>query len=156
MIVFFAGNFELMQNPATEEKMARTMLKSHPIYPRLITFFYPKAASSVIRLKEKKDIAGRVIIMLDSGAYSAFTLKKSVDIDAYIAFVEENKSAIDYYITLDIHSEGEASYRNYLYLKSKGLNPIPVYHTSTPIKYLEYYIEQTDFLALSIFMLPAA
>ena len=35
-------------------------------------------------------------------------------------------------------------------MRDKGLEPIPVYHSRSPLKFLEYYIEHTDYIAISI------
>jgi hypothetical protein len=35
-------------------------------------------------------------------------------------------------------------------MRDKGLEPIPVYHSRSPLKYLEYYIAQTDYIAISV------
>lgn len=87
---------------------------------------------------------------LDSGAYSAWSVGKGVDIDQYIEFIRHNIEVIDVYPCLDVipgkpgqnatHREREeaaaATWENYLYMKSEGLDPIPVYHYGESAKWL--------------------
>jgi len=87
-------------------------------------------------------------VMLDSGAYSAWRANKTIDIDVYIQFVKDNKHLINHYVNLDVIGDGKASYENFRYMKSEGMNPIPVYHAGTPLKYLEKYIDQSDYVAI--------
>ena len=87
-------------------------------------------------------------IFLDSGAYSAFTQKKPIQIDDYIAFIRENEESITQYASLDVINDGPASYKNYMYMKNKGLNPIPVYHAETDVRYLKRYLKYSDYIAI--------
>lgn len=81
-------------------------------------------------------------IMLDSGAYSAWKSKASVDIDEYICFIKENIEHLDSYVNLDfipgefgrvpsaaeVEHSAELSWKNYLYMESFDLSPVPVFH----------------------------
>jgi hypothetical protein len=100
----------------------------------------------------------KVDIFLDSGAYSAFTQKKPINIDAYIQYIKDHPE-ITTYCCLDeideerhdgskVWREGEPTYRNYIYMKEKGLNPLPVYHAGVDYSYLEKYLKMTDYIAL--------
>jgi hypothetical protein len=87
-------------------------------------------------------------VALDSGAYSAFSQNKSIEIDAYIEFVIEHQHLLEVYFNLDVIGDGEQSYQNWVYMRSKGLDPVPVYHTDTNIKYLEIYLREADYIAI--------
>lgn len=67
-------------------------------------------------------------IFLDSGAFSAMTQGAEIDIDEYIKFIKKYNDVIDYYAALDVIGDPVKSYENAVYMKKKGLNPIPVYH----------------------------
>lgn len=41
-------------------------------------------------------------IMLDSGAYSAWTLGNSIDIDDYISFIKRKTAHLECYVNLDV------------------------------------------------------
>ena len=65
--------------------------------------------------------------MLDSGAYSAFRQGKKIDIDEYAEFIKVNGHNYDAKITLDVINDAKNTYRNWLYLRNKGVDVIPVY-----------------------------
>ena len=95
-------------------------------------------------------------LMLDSGAYSAFTRDDSIDLHAYIRFVKANRDHLFHYINLDIipgmpgsgHRElrpkaieqaSRQSYENFLRMKDAGLDPIPVVHQYEDFNWLDRY-----------------
>ena len=53
-----------------------------------------------IKLRPRPDPA----ILLDCGAYSAFTQGTSIDLDQYIAYVKHNQHLVDCYLNLDVIS----------------------------------------------------
>jgi len=91
-------------------------------------------------------------LMLDSGAYSAWTQGQSINLDEYIAFVHqllESYPDLDIeYVNLDVIGEGEASYRNWEEMRKSGLDPLPVYHPTTDTKWLEKYLDRRDYIGL--------
>jgi len=92
---------------------------------------------------------------LDSGAYSAWSRGSEIDIDEFCAFIRANIEQIEVYACLDhipgqpgrAATEKERAYaadktwENYLYMKSEGLDPLPVYHYGEHFKYLERMLE---------------
>ena len=89
-------------------------------------------------------------LLLDSGAYSAKTQMKKLDIDDYIQYINNNLDVFPTYsyFNLDVIGDGDKSYQNYLYMKMKGLYPIPVWHAETQTQFLELYLKQTDYIAI--------
>lgn len=79
-------------------------------------------------------------IFMDSGAYSAWKKKVTIDIDQYIEFIK--KSYIGKYIVLDVVGDPEQTYNNLKYMESKGLQPIPVFHLRSDFKYLERLVNE--------------
>lgn len=92
--------------------------------PRLLlSYFYFRNKS----LKDYTEKLGYIPeIMLDSGAYSAYTKGKGIALTDYMKYIEENKDYISYYINLDVFGDNEMSYDYYRIMKKKGYNPIPV------------------------------
>ena len=84
-------------------------------------------------------------IILDSGAFSAFTRKKDIDIEEYIDFIKENERFLESYINLDVIGSAEKSWENQKYLESRGLNPLPVFHHSDDFKWLDKCLEYDHF-----------
>jgi len=89
-------------------------------------------------------------ICLDSGAWSAYTQKKEIDLDAYMQYISDYKHLLDYYVNLDVIGvdTGQKSYDNYMRMVKEGFNPIPVFHIGSEPKYLHRYLAVTDYVAL--------
>lgn len=81
-------------------------------------------------------------LFLDSGAFSAFTQKKHIDIDEYIAFIKRNQCEI--YAGLDVIGDAQKTEKNINYMKEKGLRPIPTFH-KTSERYWIHKILDSDF-----------
>ncbi|MGF6951891.1 hypothetical protein QF028_004396 [Neobacillus sp. B4I6] len=114
--------------------------------PRLLLSYY------YFRNKPLKDYVERLgytpEIMLDSGAYSAFTKGKGIALTDYMNYIEENKEYIHHYFSLDVIGDSQMSYRYWQIMKEKGLNPIPVFHYKSHEMFLELYRNQTDYIGL--------
>ena len=91
----------------------------------------------------------KVELFLDSGAFSAWSQNKTIDIDEYIQFIKENKDAIDVYANLDSIGDPVKTWDNQMYMESKGLHPLPVYHYGEDIKWLLRMLKKGyDYIAL--------
>ena len=93
-------------------------------------------------------------ILIDSGAFSAFTKGKKIDIDEYAEFIKtfslqwKDKVNSIYFINLDSIGNAEESWVNQEYLDKKGLKTIPVIHQwGFDEKNLIRAIENYDFFA---------
>lgn len=93
-------------------------------------------------------ISEPVSLFLDSGAFSAFTKNISIDIDEYIEFIKEHEEYLTVYAVLDIIGNAEDTLKNQQYMESKELNPMPCFHCREDYKYLEYYANNYDYIAL--------
>ena len=89
-------------------------------------------------------------LLLDSGAYSAKTQNKRLDVDDYIDYIKAHLDVFpnQSYFNLDVIGNGPRSYENYLYIKMKGLKPIPVWHAETDPKFLDLYIKDSEYIAI--------
>ncbi len=87
-------------------------------------------------------------IIADSGAFSAFTQGKSVDVHEYADWLAKWKHLFTHYINLDVIHDLPASDRNMKILESKGLKPMPVFHGGEPIEALEEMCDQYPYIAL--------
>ncbi len=85
---------------------------------------------------------------LDSGAFSAWSKGKHIDINSYISFIKKNKDQIDHYANLDEIGNPEKSQQNLLKMEAEGLNPIPVYHYGEDFSVFKKMCEKYDFIAL--------
>lgn len=120
-------------------------------------FSYANDMSGINELIEKKK-AGQYKgkLLVDSGAFSAYTKGKQIDLDAYIAWINKVSPWVDYFIALDIipgpgvdnYAVAEGGYRNYMYMLQNVNCPEkiwPVHHASDPDEYL-YKILSTEIL----------
>ncbi len=94
-------------------------------------------------------------MMLDSGAFSAWTRKINIDLDTYIQFCKDNQHHFDCVVNLDVipaefgrkpspvevEASAQQSWDNLLYMESHGLSPIPVYHMGERIEWLQKLID---------------
>lgn len=87
-------------------------------------------------------------LFIDSGAYSAWSQKKSINLDNYINYIKRNKDKIDYYANLDEIYNPEKSAQNLAKMESEGLNPIPVYHYGERFKIFEEMCKKYNLIAL--------
>ena len=94
------------------------------------------------------DVFKEACLFLDSGAFSAFTRDAVIDLDEYIEYIKEHEEKLFCYSSLDVIDNPEGSKKNYKYMKSKGLNPLPVFHLGTDFKDLEEYCEKEEYIAL--------
>lgn len=139
----------------------------------LISFAYidPWYMKEIMKHNEVK-------LLCDSGAFTSWNLamkkKKEgdpnwenflVDIDKYIAFIEEHKDIIWRYVNLDVipgeqgsepteqqrEEAAQKGFDNLMYMKSKGLNPIHVFHQGEDMKWLDKMIVEggCDYIGVS-------
>lgn len=80
-------------------------------------------------------------IMLDSGAYSAWTTGKNVSIIDYMAYIRANEEFIERYISLDVFGDPELTWDYYCIMRKKGFTSTPVYHYKSSEEYLQRYIQ---------------
>lgn len=112
----------------------------------ILSYFYfrNKALKSVIEKLEYK-----LEIMLDSGAYSAYTGGKNIALPDYLNYILQNKEYIDKYIALDVIGDSYLTFKYYEIMKEKGFNPLPVFHYGEDYIYLaRYYNSGEKYIAL--------
>lgn len=103
----------------------------------LLSYWYFKSKS----LSEFCSIIGyKPDILLDSGAYSAFTKRKTVNFLDYMKYIDNNSDWINHYISLDVIGDYNLTYLLYNVMKRKGYTPIPVYHYGEHPSVLHRYI----------------
>jgi hypothetical protein len=94
-------------------------------------------------------------ILLDSGAYSAFSQGQPIKVNDYISFIKRYKGLLCRYVSLDVipgtdgqrtadpnrlEAAAKESYRNHQIMKDAGLSPIPVVHHDDRLYWLERYL----------------
>ena len=93
-------------------------------------------------------------IFLDSGAFSAFTTNKPINIDEYARYVLENEDIIEKVdgvlmaSVLDGIGDAQQTLNQQAYLEKKGVTTLPCYHFSEPLEYLDYYIARYPYITI--------
>jgi hypothetical protein len=87
-------------------------------------------------------------VFLDSGAFSAFTLGKQIDLDAYCNYIKANADIIDFPSVLDGIGDPLLTYQNQWAMEQRGVRPLPCFHWGEDERYLEHYVSNYDFITL--------
>lgn len=95
-----------------------------------------------------KRTENKVNLFLDSGAFSAWSQGKEIDIQEYIQFIKKHEKVIDVYANLDVIGDPEATWQNQLIMEEAGLSPLPCFHYGSPKKYLKRYVEKYEYISL--------
>lgn len=112
--------------------------------------------------KECKDLLkefGTKEVIIDSGAFSVWNKGGTIDINAYVDFCLALPQTWTF-VNLDVIPKTGSSkedieecckqgYENYLFLKSKINNILPVYHYGDDIKWMHKYLEHTNYIGVS-------
>jgi len=94
----------------------------------LCSYHYFKKKAPLI----KELVHKRYDIFIDSGAFSAQTLGKPIDIDDYCKFIIETEAII--YAGLDVIGNAKQTLKNTEYMaKEYGLKPIPTFHMGSSL-----------------------
>lgn len=91
---------------------------------------------------------------LDSGAFSAWTLGKPINIDDYIDYVHRNVDIIRVdegtlmFSVLDGIGDAKLTWENQAYMERKGLRPLPCFHAGEDFAYLDWYVKNYEYITL--------
>ena len=101
--------------------------------------------------KIKKD---NTKVFLDSGAFSAFTKGIEVDIKAYCRYIQDNMEIIETTensvcaSVLDGIGDPQLTYENQMTMQGLGVTPLPCFHYGEDERYLDYYVENYDYITI--------
>jgi len=95
-------------------------------------------------------------VLIDSGAFTIWNQAQkgnkaaaSIGIPQYCEWLKNNKGLYNHYVNFDVIHNGQASFDNWVEMKKRGFNPLPVYHASTDIKYLVRYLDSgADYICM--------
>lgn len=82
----------------------------------------------------------------DSGAYSAYTKGKKIDLEEYINFLK--KYQFNIYACLDVIGDAETTLNNLEIMTQAQLTPLPVFHIGADFSYFEHYCNQYNYIAV--------
>lgn len=107
----------------------------------LKSFAYKREALSVLNEKRK------TFFFLDSGAFTSFSLGKTVDIKSYAHFIKEHEANITVASNLDAIKDYKQTLANQRILESLGCNVLPVFHYGEPWDLLRQYSKEYNYIA---------
>lgn len=110
---------------------------------RLESYHYIHKQAYVDRIRETGDK-----VFLDSGAFSAFTLGKTIDLPAYCDYIHRNSDIIAMASVLDGIGDPLKTYQNQLAMEELGTRPLPCFHYGEDERYLEYYMANYEYITL--------
>lgn len=87
-------------------------------------------------------------VFLDSGAFSAFTLNKEVNIYQYVDYIKRNEDIIDCASVLDGIGDPQKTYENQILMERLGVKPLPCFHYGEDERYLEWYISKYEYITI--------
>jgi len=108
---------------------------------------------------KRRKLNKKVNLFLDSGAFSAWTQGVEIDVHDYIEFIKEHKDILEVYANLDVIGIGgkqpnrltaERTLENQKIMEEAGLEPLPCFHFGEPFEFLQYYVENYDYVALGV------
>ncbi len=85
-------------------------------------------------------------VLLDSGAYSAFTRGATINLDEYVEFIQSKQW--DAYASLDVIGDAGATLANAERMIEAGLKPVVAFHHGSPYDVLEAMCQRFDHIAL--------
>lgn len=154
--VYLAGSISV------NEKHEGEIIDKAGFKNRLLTWAYLGGVSEqhvetynywVKRKKQDPEIQ----IFIDSGAYTFGNKITEFEddlydkkLEEYIAFIKENKEYIDHYMGLDHIWNLNKSLEYYEKMLEEGLDPVPVYHLGEPYEVLEYYAQESSYIAIAL------
>lgn len=79
---------------------------------------------------------------LDSGAFTAFTKKVTIDIGQYVEFIQTHRERITVASSLDAIGDPKKTYENFHEMLRRGVDVIPVFHCREDFSWLRRYCEE--------------
>jgi hypothetical protein len=98
----------------------------------------------------------KMSLIMDSGAFSAWKSGNPINLEEYCDFLLRNEEWITHSVALDVINPSDTekaaseSYNNYIYMRSRGLRPIPVWHVGESVTWLYRLLDAgADYIGLS-------
>lgn len=96
----------------------------------------------------KRKNYGSKKLFLDSGAFSAYTQNKQINIQQYCEYIKKYEKDIELYAGLDVIGDCVATRKNIEFMENQGLKPLPTFHYKSPLEELHRLSEKYDYIAL--------
>jgi hypothetical protein len=91
---------------------------------------------------------GKLRLLIDSGAFTAWKVGKPILLDDYCRFLESLAIKPFRYFTLDVIGDPAGSMRNYEIMLKRGFTPIPVFTRGEEPSVIDDYYKTSDLIAI--------
>jgi len=91
---------------------------------------------------------GRIRLLLDSGAFTAWKAGTTISLDEYCRFLETTKLPIWRYFVLDKIGDADETQRNLEIMLKRGFNPIPIFTRGEDPAHLDELYRVSDLVAV--------
>ena len=136
MNIHLAGNVGIISREVRFNRLlTRRLLSFYEIIEQL--FASDRSFRYITTKNMKEQSTRKVELFLDSGAYSAWSQGKKIDIQEYIQFIKDHQDVIDVYANLDVIGSPQGTWNNQMIMEKAGLSPLPVYHYGEDVKWLK-------------------
>ena len=119
-----------------------------PDRPRiLLSFAYRKS----VTVNDSLAYLGGADVMIDSGAFTAFTQGKAIDMAEYTEWILKERQRITHAAALDVIGDWKASARNYermLSIVGDRLHVVPAWHIGSPLSELLRLCKEAGYVAI--------
>ena len=112
----------------------------------LISYYYFKGVD--VRQMLRDHFTEPPDLFADSGAFSAFTQRDTVDVHAYADWLLKYEYLFTVYATLDVKHSWRQGLENQRILEGRGLRPLPIYHIGEPWELLDDLVSEYPYLGL--------
>lgn len=93
-------------------------------------------------------------VFLDSGAFSAHTLKVELKLEDYVNYIKRNEDIIRVddgnlmASVLDGIGDAQKTFENQMEMERLGVRPLPCFHKYEDPRYLEFYVANYDYITI--------
>lgn len=146
MRVFIAGLYtaNFYDGSVQFEKLDEQEKAGHrSVDNKLESYHYIHKQQTVDRIRANGDK-----VFLDSGAFSAFTLNKEVNIYQYVDYIKRNEDIIEHASVLDGIGDPQKTYENQMLMEQLGVKALPCFHYGEDERYLEWYISKYEYITI--------
>ena len=135
-------------------KRYRTTFGIKNVLTSYIEYNTPRAINENLNILRQLKRENNGKVFLDSGAFSVWNSGKTIKLADYISFVNRFGEYFDVIANLDVMNDPDESYNNYLDMirmvtrKEFISKIVPVYHYPEPSRYLDNYLDKTDYVGI--------
>lgn len=113
-----------------------------------ILIAYPYFKNNIFNLlKQRITELNDIRLIIDSGAFTAWNTGKKIELDDYCKFLDKIQDLHPFKaVQLDVFGDPEKSYKNFLIMKDRGYDVMPVFTRGESLERLEELYKHTDYI----------